>query len=218
MTESDTRKKILLTSIRLFNEKSAMEVGTNHIAAACNISVGNLYYHFKSKEEIIRSIFQLIKERGDTSWMPEGWSGQDLEPLVRIMDLLFQFYEQYVFLFRDYNYIMRKDPEMAIVFRDLIQIRRESSAAFWEKAQKAGLLKKVDVREAEVISHNFWLIHIHWYSYTSILGITDRKVIASRGILQTLIPMRSILTRRGNEMLDRALEPYFRKSFAGYPE
>ncbi|MGL4648460.1 MAG: TetR/AcrR family transcriptional regulator, partial [Caldilineaceae bacterium] len=50
------KERIVDQALALFNEKGTALVSTNHIAEAAGISPGNLYYHFRNKEEIIRAI------------------------------------------------------------------------------------------------------------------------------------------------------------------
>ena len=58
MTTLVTRKRILETALRLFNEFGTAAVSTNRIAAEAGISPGNLYYHYRNKEEIIRGLVE----------------------------------------------------------------------------------------------------------------------------------------------------------------
>jgi AcrR family transcriptional regulator len=66
-----TRDNILDAALELFNEQGTAAVSTNHIAAAINISPGNLYYHFRNKQDIIRSLFErLFAAWGETYQLP----------------------------------------------------------------------------------------------------------------------------------------------------
>ena len=45
-----TKEKILVASIELFNQSGATIITTNDIAKSLTMSPGNLYFHFKNKE------------------------------------------------------------------------------------------------------------------------------------------------------------------------
>jgi len=54
---SKTKEKILRTALALFNNEGESEVSSVDIAAVMGISPGNLYYHYKGKDEIIVELF-----------------------------------------------------------------------------------------------------------------------------------------------------------------
>ncbi len=54
---------ILESSLTLFNQYGVNDISTNYISEFLNISPGNLYYHFRNKEDIIKTIISTyIKE------------------------------------------------------------------------------------------------------------------------------------------------------------
>ena len=51
-----TKDRIIQAAVELFNAQGEQNVTTNHIAAHLSMGPGNLYYHFRNKEDIIRAI------------------------------------------------------------------------------------------------------------------------------------------------------------------
>ncbi|WP_106767306.1 TetR/AcrR family transcriptional regulator [Paenibacillus faecalis] len=60
---AERRKQILLTAMRLFSTKGSSATSMQEIAEVCGISKGSLYLHFKSKEELEKSIYEHIAIR-----------------------------------------------------------------------------------------------------------------------------------------------------------
>ena len=58
-----TRDRIIQASIELFNQYGERATTTNHIAAHLGMSPGNLYYHFRNKNDIIEHIFEEYKSQ-----------------------------------------------------------------------------------------------------------------------------------------------------------
>ena len=56
--------RIVEGALELLNRADGGAVTTNHIAAHLGMSPGNLYYHFRNREEIVRAIFPRIDGRG----------------------------------------------------------------------------------------------------------------------------------------------------------
>src|SRR5262249_24291848 len=106
------RRDILAAALRLFNERGTAEVTTNHIAAELGISVGNLYWHFSNKEEIVRALFEELRQEFEGGW-PSPTSESDA--LVAAADALrrsFAAWWEYRFLYREIVPLTRADAEL----------------------------------------------------------------------------------------------------------
>ncbi len=102
------KKRILESSVELFNNHGAVSVSTNHIAKHLKISPGNLYFHFSNKEEIIRELFARMTQEVQVAWDPD----RALAPR-EFLEASFEVFWTYRFFHREMYHLRRQDPELA---------------------------------------------------------------------------------------------------------
>src|ERR1700741_1787438 len=94
-----TRARILAESLRLFNELGEARVTTGMIAAALNMSPGNLYYHFRNKDQIVEHLFREFERR--IAVEPGPGAPADMEDLWLYLHLMLEGIWDYRFLYRN---------------------------------------------------------------------------------------------------------------------
>ncbi|HLU12973.1 MAG TPA: TetR/AcrR family transcriptional regulator, partial [Arenimonas sp.] len=111
-----TRQRILDAALAMFNEQGEPNVTTNHIADELEISPGNLYYHFRNKDDIIEQLFQRYEERMDAALASPDGSGQlrDLEDIWLQLHLVFECIWEYRFLYRDIVEILSRNRRLRL--------------------------------------------------------------------------------------------------------
>jgi AcrR family transcriptional regulator len=138
------RERIVEASLALFNERGTRNVTTNHIAAHLSISPGNLYYHFRNKEEIIRTIYPrfdeavraaiVLPERGMITAVDVGrYHRAGIEALW-----------EFRFLTRDPNDLTVRDPVLAEPTRGLNHWLIQWFVALFERLIGQGHMRRPD--------------------------------------------------------------------------
>jgi AcrR family transcriptional regulator len=59
----DKRDKVLFTAERLFAERGFENTSVADICSAANVSKGLVYHHFKSKEEVLKELFEMTTKK-----------------------------------------------------------------------------------------------------------------------------------------------------------
>jgi len=153
-----TKEKILKSSIHLFNQQGLVNVRLQQIADETGISVGNLAYHFYSKEAIIDSIVTQLNE----ILTPVIDEEKDLPGLMDFDTQLAIYYHllmKYSFFFTDLIELQRNFPKQ-YKSRKLITDKIIQQIHNWlTEHEKQGLLK-VELREGHyaIIAHTIWMI------------------------------------------------------------
>ncbi|MBB6250670.1 TetR/AcrR family transcriptional regulator [Nitrospirillum iridis] len=82
MGGQSTRDQIIQCADRLFYENGFEHTSFTDIAAAVQISRGNFYYHFKTKDEILDAV--ILHRLATTQAMLERWEAEGGTPVGRI--------------------------------------------------------------------------------------------------------------------------------------
>src|SRR5215210_14341 len=112
MGRRSNRDRVVGEAVRLVNERGTAAVSTNHIAEAAGISPGNLYYHFRNKEEIIREIWDRIDALWDRSYALPSGVPPSVEDLGAVVEETFSALWEYRFFYRELGALTRRDPEL----------------------------------------------------------------------------------------------------------
>ena len=105
-----TKDKIIQTSLMLFNNASVSDITTNHIAKELNISPGNLYFHFRNKEEIIRQIFKNMMTETYALWRSK--KGQKALHPLELIEKNYELFWKYRFFHREMYFLRERDAQL----------------------------------------------------------------------------------------------------------
>ena len=82
MSAQATRQRIVTAADELFYQQGFEHTSFADIATRVNISRGNFYYHFKSKDEILDAV--IAHRLSATRAMLDEWEGEGATPLARV--------------------------------------------------------------------------------------------------------------------------------------
>lgn len=188
MARRNTRELILETSLGLFNQYGEPNVTTNHIADEADISPGNLYYHFRSKNDIVVELFKrflvrfqpLIDIPDDILLQPEDLWFQ--------LHLSFELKGEFRFLYRNLADLTVRVPDLERAMRGLLQ--REHKAA-WNSLsglEQAGVMQ-IDSRQKELLADSILMSLTYWIPFAELTepGALDNSQAQVTAIARVLL-------------------------------
>lgn len=209
MTRRDTRGLILSTSLALFNEYGESHVSTNHIADEADISPGNLYYHFRSKDDVALELFKLFLVRMQPLLEFADEGVPDAEELWLRLHLLFETMGQFRFLYRDLTDLQARIPKLRIAFRALLERKRGTLTRLLEGLQEAGSMQMENGEQAMLVD-NMLLVMTFWIPYAQIQGdpgLADGSVLSS-AVARTLNLVQPYLREPEADLVARLARRY----------
>jgi AcrR family transcriptional regulator len=159
-----TRERILELSLRLMNDFGEPNVNTTIIAQEMNISPGNLYYHFKNKDDIVNCIFQQFEREIDKLLTVPAERRPNVEDAWLFLHVLFELIWTYRFFYRDLPNLLINSRRLELRFKTLIGQKVKMARWLCEGLAAGGELNATP-REIEALATNMVVVATYWLSY-----------------------------------------------------
>lgn len=178
-----TRDKILRKSLTLFNEQGERKVSTNHIAAALGMSPGNLYYHFRNKDEIIFELFRLYEAQTLRLLLtPDDRDLTYADKLGYFEGILDNMWE-YRFLHRDLEHLLGDNPSLQERYQQFGRQVMVQGQRIYQRLAESGLVE-ADAETVTALILNIWVIITSWISFLHTSGMFGSTENISRDLLK----------------------------------
>ena len=161
-----TKERIVGAAIRLFNERGTAAVSTNHIAEEAGISPGNLYYHFRNKEEIIRAIYGRMMGAWDATFRLPRDRVPTLIDLRGMLEETYLVLWEYRFFYREFVALLRRDPELGRGYREVRDGGLANTEFLLRSFVAGGILREPEDPDAlSGLAKILWLIVEFWLPF-----------------------------------------------------
>jgi AcrR family transcriptional regulator len=194
MQATNTRQRILDTSLALFNEQGEPNVTTNHIADELEISPGNLYYHFRNKDDIVQHLFASYEARMDEVLVVPDDRLPNLEDIWLQLHLVFECMWEYRFIYRDLVDILSRNRKLRMHFGRILR-RAATNARQVLSGLAAAEILRASPAEIDATADNILLIATFWLNFDAVrLGKIGHVDIDLRGgIFQVMMLLAPLL-------------------------
>lgn len=184
-----TRQRILEGSLRLFNEQGEANITTGMIAAALGMSPGNLYYHFRNKEEIVERLFRQFAERMDVEPDIAAEAPGVVEDLWLYLHLTLEAIWEFRFLYRNLDDLLARNRRLKASFNAIAERKFQGIVKLCHGMVRAGAMKASD-EEIRALARNVLVVATYWLNFAS---LRERRGRALDGLGQGAYQVMSLI-------------------------
>lgn len=163
-----TAERILGATLELFNRFGEPNVSTTMISAELNISPGNLYYHFPSKDELVNTLFdqyegslyELLTASDDVLDVEDAWF---------FLHSLFERIWQYRFLYRDIGHLLSRNRRLETHFPAILLRKRAALRQMLDTLRAEHPASAAEDRQRDAVAASMVVLLTYWLSYEYVL-------------------------------------------------
>ncbi|MDF1878117.1 TetR/AcrR family transcriptional regulator [Sulfurimonas sp. SAG-AH-194-C20] len=187
------KEAILEAALKLFNQTNTQSATTNHIAKAMGISPGNLHYHYKNREEIVRLLYLQLREE---AFLSVAELPKNIQELQEHEKLLIQIQWKYRFFFKEMLFLFSRDKELEEMYIKDNIAHRERISHSMKIFEEEGELVFTDKKSFEFVVDSILMAWQFYASYLHTLGKTLDSQGAVQAVEHTHNAMRPYMTHK----------------------
>jgi AcrR family transcriptional regulator len=204
-----TRERILETSLALFNNFGEPNVTTSVIADELNISPGNLYYHFSSKDEITSTLFLQFEKEIERTLAAPSTRPANVEDVWLFLHLLFEAVWRYRFLYRDLDDLLSRNRLLEVRFKRLVSHKTDVATALCRGLVAQGQMQ-AGADEIRALATNMACVATCWLSFEYVRNPRNmvESAVLAQGAYQVMCMIAPFLAGTGRTLFERLAQEY----------
>jgi len=204
-----TRERILESGLRLFNEFGEPNVTTTVIADDLNISPGNLYYHFHSKDQIVNALFADFEREISETLAAPAQRAPNVEDMWLFLHVLFESIWRYRFFYRDLDDLLSRNRTLEIHFKQILAHKVKTAVTLCKGLVAAGEMQ-AGPGEIQALAVNMALVATYWlpFEFARDPRRRDTGDGLGRGVYQVMAMLAPFLKGASRQLLERLSREY----------
>lgn len=211
-----TRERILDLSLKLFNEFGEPNITTTVIADGMQISPGNLYYHFRNKDDIVNSIFSQFEEEINKKLAFPNGRKANVDDIWLYLHLTFELIWRYRFFYRDLNDLLSRNRMLELHFKRILahKIQVAQQLCLDLRAEEAFVGTDIEI---DSLATNMVVLATYWLSYEYVRNprkYTEQDAVSDslvRGCCQVLAMITPYLRGATSDRFQEKTQEYLQK-------
>ncbi|WP_409433399.1 TetR/AcrR family transcriptional regulator [Litorimonas sp. RW-G-Af-16] len=184
---SKTKEKILRTALSLFNNEGESQVSSVDIASVMEISPGNLYYHYKGKDEIIVELF------ADYETEIRQVLASPINEAIKLEDnwvylyIIFEEIYDFRFFYKNQSELVERIPSLRGKFARILSLKEQTAFSLLSTLEDDGHLE-FDEGEKGALAGRIAQHFTFWLQYHDLrFGTSPPKSLIDQGVFMTMI-------------------------------
>lgn len=201
---SSTKERIVETAIGLFNRRGFVNVTMRDLAQELDISLGNVTYHFKRKDDLIEAVHQQLIDERNTMLERVQLTPTIANINAQLLPLL-ELYERYRFFYLDIMEVMRAYPDIAERHREHIANQIRYIRAIIDYSVGSGnMMAESRTGQYDSLAETVCLMLTFWLSHHAVRGKEGSFFNDAREAMWALVV--PLLTEKGKGAFEGVLK------------